>query len=225
MTAQTGQHADAFRKTITKTLGCTYLLYLPPEYGRDDRRWPLMLFLHGAGERGDDLELVKRHGPPKLVARGRDLPFIVVSPQCAPDAWWSNDILCALLDEIMARYGVDTDRVYVTGLSMGGYGTWELATACPERFAAIAPVCGGGHFIRAQRLKHVPAWVFHGAKDDVVPVEKSGEMVRALTACGGSVKFTVYPDAAHDSWTQTYDNPELYDWFLEQRRPRVHSPT
>ena len=178
----------------------------------------VVLFLHGAGERGDDLELVKRHGPPMLVEAGRDFPFILVSPQCAADSWWSGDVLCALLDEVIEHHDVDEDRVYLTGLSMGGYGTWELATAQPDRFAAVAPVCGGGHFMRAYRLAQLPVWVFHGAKDTIVPLEKSAEMVRALEACGGNVTFTVYPHAAHDCWTETYANAALYEWFLQHRR-------
>ena len=218
MGADAGQRACAFQKTITKAVACNYLLYLPPGYGRDDGPWPLVLFLHGAGERGNDLTKVKTHGPPKLVEAGRDFPFILASPQCPAEGWWENDVLDALLDDTVDRYDVDEDRVYLTGLSMGGYGTWSLACACPDRFAAIAPVCGGGNHILVQRLKRVPVWVFHGAKDDVVPLAKSAEMVRAIEAAGGNVRFTVYPDAAHDSWTETYDNPELYEWLLNQRR-------
>ena len=218
MNAPISQHAHTFEKTITKTVSCRYLLYLPPGYGQGDQRWPLVLFLHGAGERGNDLERVKRHGPPKRLDQGHDFPFILVSPQCPLDTWWQNDVLIALLDEIVATHDVDTRRVYVTGLSMGGYGTWELATTYPDRFAAVAPVCGGGHFFRVPKMKDVPVWVFHGAKDDVVPLAKSEELVRALEACDGNVRFTVYPDAQHDSWTPTYDNPDLYQWLLTHRR-------
>ena len=109
-------------------------------------------------------------------------------------------------------------RIYVTGLSMGGYGTWDLATRYPNRFAAIAPICGGGEPARACTVKHLPVWAFHGAKDEVVPLEQSQAMIDALAACDGNARLTVYPDADHDAWTQTYDNPELYDWFLSHRR-------
>src|SRR6185312_8308672 len=120
-----------------------YLIYQPADYDKQDK-WPLLLFLHGAGERGDDLELVKKHGPPKLAAEGKDFPFIVVSPQCPKDRWWEPIELVALLDDIGSKYKVDADRIYVTGLSMGGFGTWRLAFYAPDRFAAIAPICGGG---------------------------------------------------------------------------------
>jgi len=212
-----GQHPQAFEKKITKTISCDYLLFLPEDYVKINKPWPMILFLHGAGERGNDLNLVKKHGPPKIVEKRKDFPFIVVSPQCPEDQWWSEkvEVLINLLDDIVSRYNVDTERIYLTGLSMGGYGTWTLAAAYPERFAAIAPICGGGERYMADRLKKLPVWAFHGAKDKVVPVKESEEMVDAIKARGGDAKLTIYPDAGHDSWTVTYDNPELYDWFLK----------
>lgn len=213
------QHVQELDKNVTHRVDCRYLLYLPDGYADSkEERWPLMLFLHGAGERGDDIEKVKVHGPPKLIAQGKSFPFIVVSPQCPEGEWWSSEVLDALLREVESRYRVDADRVYVTGLSMGGFGTWNLALAYPDRFAAIAPVCGGGMPLLAPRIKDLPVWVFHGAKDEVVPIQESQRMVEALKRCGGNVKFTVYPDAGHDSWTDTYDNPALYEWFLRNRR-------
>ncbi len=194
-----------------------YLLYLPNDYDKKGN-WPLMLFLHGAGERGDNLELVKKHGPPKLIEEGKAFPFVVVSPQCPEDRWWEPVSLSALLDEIVGKYKIDKDRIYVTGLSMGGFGTWSLATYAPRRFAAIVPICGGGEPITAQMLASVPAWVFHGGKDPVVPLARSQGMVDAMKRAGGNVKFTVYPDAGHDSWSETYANPKLYDWLLVQKR-------
>lgn len=196
-----------------------YLLYLPEDYDpASDEKWPLMLFLHGAGERGDSLALVKMHGPPKLVEQGKDFPFILVSPQCPKGQYWSIDNLKLLLKEIESNYEVDPDRIYLTGLSMGGYGTWALAMDMPGKFAAISPICGGGQAHRACAISHVPTWVFHGAKDNVVPEKESAKMVEALEACDGDVKYTVYPDANHDSWTETYNNPELYEWFLSHER-------
>src|SRR5699024_6921671 len=122
-----------------------YLLYLPQDYKETGyKRWPLVLFLHGAGERGNDLEAVKKNGLPKLVEEGRDFPFIIVSPQCPAGLWWSTDDLNLLLNDLIQRYEVDIDRIYATGLSMGGFGTWEMAIRFPDRFAAIAPICGGG---------------------------------------------------------------------------------
>jgi len=215
-----GQHTQTFEKTVTKTLGCNYLLFLPESYGQEKKDWPLMLFLHGAGERGNDLQLVKKHGPPKIVEKQEDFPFIVVSPQCPKDQWWNDniDVLINLLDDIVAKYDVDRDRIYLTGLSMGGYGSWALGSKYPDRFAAVAPICGGGMRIMASGLKDVPVWAFHGGKDKVVPLEESEEMVAAINARGGNAKLTVYPDAGHDSWSETYDNQEFYDWLLNHRK-------
>lgn len=212
------QQKKTLEAEVTTKVTLNYLLYLPDDYEKSDQDWPLLLFLHGAGESGNDLERVKRHGPPKQIAAGKDFPCIVVSPQ-SPRMGWRPEVLNALLDEVTSKYRVDESRIYVSGISMGGYGTWALAAASPDRFAAIAPICGGGNPADAPKLKGVPAWVFHGARDSVVPLARSEEMVEALKAAGGNVKFTVYPDADHDSWTVTYDNPELYEWLLSQRRP------
>jgi predicted peptidase len=176
-----------------------------------------MLFLHGAGESGTNLAKVKIHGPPKIVESKPDFPFILMSPQ-SPGRGWNSDALNALLDNVIRKYRVDKHRIYLTGLSMGGYGTWSLAAAHPERFAAIVPICGGGNPADAKKLAALPIWVFHGAKDPTVPVERSREMVEAIKAAGGNVKFTEYPEAKHDCWTETYDNPELYQWLLAQKR-------
>lgn len=124
----------------------------------------------------------------------------------------------ALIDHISTVYRVDAQKIYVTGLSMGGYGTWELAKKYPDRFAAAAPICGGGSIKGIERLKDVPVWAFHGEKDDVVPLDEGEKMVQALQDVGGNVKLTVYPDAAHDSWTDTYRNPDLYTWLLQQEK-------
>jgi predicted peptidase len=154
-----------------------------------------------------------------MIAQGRSFDFIIVSPQCPKDIWWpeKNEILINLLDDIEKKYRVDTDRVYLTGLSMGGFGTWSLAMAYPDRFAAIAPICGGGERYGAPRLKKVPVWAFHGAKDNTVPLIRSQEMVDAVKKAGGDAKLTIYPEAEHDSWTETYNNPELYEWFLSHK--------
>lgn len=215
-----GQHTKTFEKTMTKNLKCNYLLFLPDSYGEEKKSWPLMLFLHGAGERGNDLQLVKKHGPPKIVEKQKDFPFIVVSPQCPKELWWDEklDVLIHLLDEIVAKYDVDEERVYLTGLSMGGYGTWALGARYAERFAAIAPICGGGTLHMVLKLNEVPIWAFHGAKDQVVPLEESERMVKMINKRGGNAKLTVYPEAGHDSWTETYDNPEFYDWLLSHRK-------
>jgi len=199
------------------TVRLNYLLSLPKDYDKQEK-WPLMLFLHGAGERGHNLDLVKVHGPPKLIAQGKDLPFIVVSPQCPADMWWESLELITLLDEIQSKYKVDPDRVVVTGLSMGGFGTWRLANYAPDRFAAIAPICGGAETFWAKRIAPIPTWVFHGTKDGAVPFERSQTMVDALKREKAEPRFTIYKDVGHDSWTETYNNPELYEWLLQQKR-------
>jgi len=176
-----------------------------------------MVFLHGAGERGDDLELVKMHGPPKLIDAWKNLPFIVVSPQLALGEWWSPDMVAWLVKDTMRALRVDLDRVYLTGFSMGGYGTWETAAKYPELFAAIVPICGRGDPSTAWKLRHIPTWLLQGAKDPVVPLKHSNDMNRVLRQYG-NVKYTIYPDAEHDSWTDTYDNEELYKWFLSHVR-------
>lgn len=221
------QTSCSFSAQITKTVGLNYLLFLPQDYGVEPgKKWPLILFLHGMGERGNDLELVKKHGMAKILDKKDDLEFIVVSPQCPDDSFWpaETEALNALLDTIVGAYAVDTSRIYLTGLSMGGYGTWHLAAEHPERFAAIAPICGGAMFFsglaaKIGALKDVPVWAFHGARDRTVSVAESADLVGALKKCGGQATLTIYPDADHDSWTRTYDNPELYAWFLSHKKP------
>jgi len=222
------QTAETFRKTFTVEQRLDYLLFLPKHYASDRvKGWPMILFLHGAGERGSDLSRVKVHGPPKLVEQNPDFPFILVSPQCPEGRTWDTAELLGLLEEVVAAHNVDTNRVYLTGLSMGGYGTWSLGLEDPERFAAIAPICGGGAPIsvkladerRKQAVRKLPVWAFHGAKDPVVPLEESQRMVDAIGSIGSDqVKLTVYPDAQHDSWTATYANPEFFDWLLQHKR-------
>jgi predicted peptidase len=228
--ANNNQTRQAFKQRISKTVQANYLLYLPKGYGAGKtNRWPLILFLHGAGERGTNIWKVAVHGPPKLIKQKQEFPFIIVSPQCPDGEAWSNQVLLNLLDDVAAKYAVDPSRIYLTGLSMGGFGTWSLATQYPERFAAIAPICGGGDTIsillttppKARALKTLGVWAFHGAKDPVVKVEESERMVAALKKAGSrEVKLTVYPEAQHDSWTETYNRQELYDWFLAHRRER-----
>ncbi len=217
-----------FEKKITKTVQSDYLLFLPEGYeARGDKKFPLMIFLHGAGERGTNLSKVAQHGPPKIVKTRKDFPFILVSPQCPANEWWTEDVVMGLLDDTIKNYNVDTNRVYLTGLSMGGFGSWALGTKYPERFAAIAPICGGGERIgilvagrsKMAALKTLGVWAFHGAKDPVVQLAESEKMVDALKKAGCTdVKLTVYPEAGHDSWTEAYNDPALWDWFLQHSR-------
>lgn len=195
-------------------------VYLPKGYGEEPgKRWPLVLFLHGSGD-GATREALRKWGPPREVAEGREFPFILVSPRSPPGQWmwWFAPQVGELLDEIEAKYRVDPDRIYVTGLSMGGYGAWNLAGEFPDRLAAIAPFCGGGDPEDAARIAHLPIWAFHGEKDNAVPVERTREMIAAIEAAGGSPKVTYYPDVGHVCWQEAYTGRELYDWLLRQRR-------
>ncbi len=189
-----------------------------PQGAPDSKKWPLMLFLHGSGERGDNLELVKVWGPSKLVAGNPNFPFVLVSPQCPAGERWNVDHLDQLLDQAISRYNVDPNRVYVTGLSMGGSGTWALAAKCPRRIAAAIPICGGGDPETAAALIDVPIWVFHGEADSVVDIEESRKMMSAVLAVGGKkIRITTYAGVDHNSWTATYANPQIYEWLLSNQ--------
>jgi len=220
-TANAQQKAVTFEKKRSGVDHLEYLLYLPNGYAKDQaRKWPMVVFLHGAGERGSDLNLVKKHGPPLLVEQGRKFPFILISPQCPTDSWWSSEPVMALIADAQSRYQVDPKRIILTGLSMGGYGAWDLGTRYPEKFAAIAPLCGGGIPYLTYRIKDKPIWVFHGAKDTAVPISESQRMVDALKKNGNTrVKFTIYPEAGHNCWTETYNNESVYTWIMEQTLP------
>lgn len=208
--------------TITKPVQLSYLLYTPANYDANTAaKFPVILTLHGSGERGSDLNQLRDIGLPKKLETWTDCPFIVIAPQCPTDDIWvlHLDALDAILNQVIENYRVDTKRLYLSGYSMGGNGTWYLATAYANRFAAIAPICGRGTSLSAfARLAKTPIWVFHGAKDDVVLLSESERMVAALKKIDADVRFTVYPDADHDSWTAAYNEPELYTWFLQHHR-------
>lgn len=220
--AQNAQHEESFQGKVIRNVAMDYLLYLPDDFeSKPDKQWPLLVFLHGSGERGNDLEKVKVHGPPKLIAQGQTMPFVVLSPQCPSNTDWDTETLFALIKDIASRYKVDEKRIYLTGLSMGGAATWDLAMAYPEYFAAIAPVCGPvnrNYPALAETLKDLPIKAFHGAMDDVVPVAGAASMIKRLQDIGNPATIVIYPDANHDSWTKTYEDPELYKWFIKQTR-------
>jgi predicted peptidase len=195
-----------------------YLLYIPAEYYlRSSSVWPLILFLHGSRQRGDDPALLRDGALLSFTGTGNGFPFIIIAPQCPRNTVWSPRVLKRMLDEIEGVLRIDSRRIYLTGFSMGGYGTWETAIAYPELFAAIAPLCGGGDVANAYRLKGVPVWAFHGAKDKNVPLAESTKMIEAIRRAGGDAKLTVYPDLEHDCWTITYRDSRLYRWFLDHR--------
>lgn len=204
-----------------------YWIYLPLDYDREGKKSaPLLLFLHGAGERGSepgDIDKVKVHGPPKLLddaAFQKNWPCVTVSPQCKADYTWSAPQLMLLLDHIEKKYRIDRTRIYVTGISMGGFGTWSCLHENPKRFAAAAPVCGGARPDRAGSYKSIPIWNFHGDKDRAVPIAHSRAIVQAVRDLGnGRMIFTVYEGAGHDVWTRTYGNQLLYDWLFSNALP------
>ncbi len=211
-----------FSKKVTKTVSLNYLLTLPEGYSKDKSNYPLMIFLHGAGERGSDISKVKAWGIPKLIEEGRKFPCVVVSPQCPLGQYWSTDLMAETLihfiENLEKKYNIDKSRIYLTGLSMGGYGSWKLAMDHPNKFAAVAPVCGDGNVANAKFLKNTPVWTFHGAKDMVVPISGTRAIVEKLQNAGGDVKFTIYPEVGHNSWENAYADQKLYDWMFSQKR-------
>ncbi len=214
---------------ITRTVGEKYLLYLPGAYGQDpQQQWPLILFMHGSGERGRNVQRVAAAGLPELLTSTLDFPAIVLSPQVPDGQTWNMQLreATALLDHIQANYAVDPKRVYLTGLSLGGFGAWALALRYPRRFAALVPIAGGWDSERDTvprnicDIKDMPIWVFHGQQDDIVLPKKSELMVNALRKCGSAVRFTLYPDANHRaSFERAYQEPDLYTWLFEQHLP------
>jgi predicted peptidase len=216
-------------QSVSWTSRANYLVFLPADYHEtDSKRWPLIVFLHGIGECGTDVWRTAIHGPLNYAMKHPDFPFILVSPQCPAGDKWSNEAVLNVLNDVIGKYAIDTNRIYLTGLSQGGFGVWNLATTYPQRFAAVAPISGGGDVLgfivvqwnkeRTEPMRHLPFWVFHGAKDPVVPVSEDMRMVDALKKFGDTdVQLTIYPEGLHDAWTQTYDNPELYRWFLQHR--------
>jgi predicted peptidase len=213
-----GEQARVYTGVVRKRVHLRYLLWMPRTAPRPARGWPLLFFLHGSGERGDDLARVKVHGLPKQAAAGAEHPFVLVAPQVPAGLAWDSDALEALRAHLVARLPIDPDRVLMTGLSMGGIGTWNYAADYPDRLAAIAPVSGFGDVDRADRLARVATWAFHGALDDAVPIVDAQMTVDAVRAAGGRVTFTVYPDLGHNAWDRAYADPQLVGWLLAQRR-------
>ena len=211
-----------FNAKTDKELDLQYALYLPNDYPDTGEMYPLVLFLHGAGERGDNLDLVKIHGIPKLIDDGNSFPFITISPQCPDEGYWDRPeyvrSLISLIKEIMKTYAVDKTRIYGTGLSMGGLGTLAIAIKEPGLFAAIISVCGGADLKKIVRINQLPIWLFHGDADSVIPVENSLSIYDALKPINKHVFLTVYKGVGHDSWTETYENKAVYEWLLTYRK-------
>lgn len=210
-----------------------YRLVKPPTVEKG-KTYPLVIFLHGAGERGNDNEKQLVHGVPQFVKNIDKYPCFLIAPQCPAEQKWvevdwsaathtqpekpgdAGRMVLEVIDKAMKELPIDSKRVYLTGLSMGGYGTWDLAARKPTLFAAIAPVCGGADEKTALKIKHLPTWVFHGALDTAVKPERSRNMVAALEKAGGKPKYTEYPTVGHDSWTNAYGDPKFFEWLFAQ---------
>lgn len=195
-----------------------YAIYVPKNYDEKGAKLPVLFFLHGSGERGNDLNKVAIHGPLRLVREGKELPFIIIAPQAPEGEDWNVTKLDKTLDKALKNINADEKRLYLTGLSRGGLGVWNWAIAHPDKFAAIAPIAGWSNVGGACAIAKVPTWIFHGEKDDVVRIFHSEDMVKWSKQCGGTPIFTRYPEANHDSWTATYNNQALYDWFLSHSK-------
>ncbi|MBA4063267.1 MAG: hypothetical protein C0501_06060 [Isosphaera sp.] len=211
-------------KTFKNADGATspYVLFVPKGYD-GTKEYPVILFLHGAGETKGGKKMPVEVGiGPAVKKREKDFPFLVVIPQAETKGWQADGPnakrALAMLDEVNKEYKTDPKRQYLSGLSMGGYGTWSVAAAHPDRFAAIVPICGGGNPKDAAKIKDLPCWCFHGDADTAVPVARSREMIEALKAAGGKPKYTEYPKVGHNSWDAAYGTDELFTWLLEQKK-------
>ena len=199
-----------------------YYIYNPQEYAEE--KLPLIVFLHGAGERGNgtsELEKVKVNGLPKYLSEGKEYPAIILVPQCPEGIVWNNLIfaLKELIDTIIEEYNIDTERISITGISMGGFGTWEMGITYPELFSAMAPICGGGLSWRCGRIKDIPIWAFHGDADNVVPLKNSVEMVDSVNNVGGKAKLTIFHNVGHNSWDEAYTTSNVIEWLISKKKP------
>ncbi len=193
--------------------GMEYAVRFPEGY-REGQKYPVLILLHGAGTRWESLDtLLARDYVTAIEKHG--LSLITVTPLCSAETWFDLfSSLKGMVKEVVAKRYADAKRVYLMGMSMGGYGTWQLAMSMPEYFAAIVPICGGGMYWDAARLINVPVWAFHGGKDTSVFPEESQKMVQAVTACGGDAKLTIYPENGHDAWTDTVNDRAVFEWLL-----------
>ena len=196
-----------------------YQLYVPKSYQSSKAAYPLIIYLHGGTHRGNDLSKLTQYGPPHAVSQGRDINCLIASPQCPEGKYWSTDNwFDSLYTELTTKYRIDPKRVYLTGVSMGGYGTWQTAVARPNTFAAIAPLCGGcDDSTRICQIRNVPVWTFHGTADDLVPFDETARLVRRLNNCQGKVRFTKLAGKGHDI-LYLYEEKALYNWLLKQHK-------
>jgi predicted esterase len=223
-----GTLADPSYVEVTDVRGYRALVLVPVSATEVvNGKYPTILFLHGIGERGDNLGNLKRNGFPRYLEGDQQFPFIFIMPQCPSSTEWyytNADNVSAMrmfLDDLIAKYPIDTNRIYITGLSMGGIGTWYFAIKLPTRFAAAVPVSFRGDGWSPGPAKDIPFWAFHGNNDGVIPFARAQELVDQFAAFGGSIRFTAYPTGQHDgsTWTVTYSNPDVYDWMLRKKKP------
>lgn len=196
-----------------------YIVRFPDGF-EEEKEYPVIFFIHGAGGRGGKIEEAREHSQFLHIDKMDGFPLVCVAPicPCATATWFDYfETLKDFVRHVIAFDFVDASRVYITGGSMGGYTTWELGMSMPELIAAIVPICGGGMYWNAGRLVNVPVWAFHGKLDPIVLVEESEKMVNAVNKRGGNAKLTIYPENKHDAWNDTYSNPEVYKWLLEQK--------
>lgn len=210
------KHEDRLQPKKSVPAQMDYLLFVPQDYDKSERKWPLLLYLHGSGECGTNLNMLKRNGPTKHVLTHPEFPFILVAPQTL--GGFDDHAVMRLLDDVAHQYRVEKSQVYITGVSMGGGATWNIAANHTDQFAAVVPVSGVPYAGDAAKLATLPIWVFHGARDNIISVEFSRKMVAALKAAGGTVKYTEFPKSHHNIWAKVYEDPELYTWLLAQRK-------
>ena len=204
--------------TISSFRKIKYVIRYPDGYTSGEK-CPVLIYLHGAGGRGENIDVIRNHKVFLLTEKHENFPFITVAPQCYANTWFDIfEQLQAFIKMIYASDFCDRERVYLMGASMGGYGTWQMAMSLPELFAAIVPICGGGMYWNTPRLKDVPVWAFHGDSDPVVLPRESERMVFRVKQCLGDAKLTLYENTEHDAWTPTFNNPEVFEWLLSNKK-------
>lgn len=199
-----------------------YLVYLPKNYSSETKKYPLLIYLHGGSQKGNDLNKLKTYGLPYLIEKGQNFDFIIASPQCPENKYWSTENWFeSLYSDLIMRYRIDTDRVYCTGISMGGYGTYIVALDFPDKFAAIVPLCGGindSDTSRVCNLRNIPIWTFHGTADDKILIGETERIVSGLKKCKGKIKFTKLQNKGHGIEYLYETNPQIYKWLLKHKR-------
>lgn len=216
-----GRFGDIYSQEISKPqIKCDYLLYLPKDYKNHNDSFPLIIYLHGGSQRGKDLNKLKGYGLPYLIDKGHDYDFIIVSPQCPDNAYWSRiNWFDSLYFDLSSKYRIDKHRIYVTGISMGGFGAWQVAMDYPDEFAAIVPLCGGcNDSINICKLNKLPIWTFHGTADTMININETERLVSRLSKCDGNVKYTRIENEGHYIQYLYENKPEIYKWMLKQKK-------